>query len=561
MRSLRSSSVAVLALCSLAMSTGCGSKSESTPTSSERSKGAFGDKILGSASASGSARPSADAPPPGKPGETIADDGFRPNRDGFAFENRGSEGSDPWLTAVEMRKLFGDAKVCAQPMEGDECELTPAAEEWMNDKLKGMEDGVCEGMAVAALAFFKKTEDARKISSSAGGKVELTPELKRLIGMYHVVQFTNPTKTKAEAISEKATPNDMLDQLTKLLATDDMMSFGFYKRSGGGHAVVPTTIEAKGDDVFWLHIYDVNWPGVDRWIVFDRKKNTWQYDFAGLNAGEEADVWEGDAQTHSLDYGLMSWRATPECPFCEDSDGMKEMSVHGKGQLLVKDKSGGRLGYEDGKLVSTIPKAWAKSPKAYRRGQAPPAPIFYVPANVELDVEVKGVGGADEDEDVAIFGMGMVVLLDDLKLSKGEEDHLVLDPDGQGIRFKPSGKERPVLKLAYDGPKDDYLFEIRDLDVDAGEELVLDLDPKTGKLKLFDSGKVADKYDLKMERWRGGKHEEFVNNDIELDVGEADLIDFAAWVGEGQSLTIEEDAGNDGTVDEKITEADEPALQ
>lgn len=560
MRPLRLAASSTLCLGFVLGTWGCGSKSESTSTTAtasvERSKGAFGDKLLGSASG----KPATEGPP-GTPGETIADDGFRPAKDGFRFENLGSEGSDPWLTAAEMRQLFGDDKVCSQPMDGDECELTPAAEAWMNDKAKGMTDGVCEGMAVAALAFFKKTDDAMKISSTPASKVELTPELKRLIGMYHVMQFTSPTQTKAEEISAKSTPNDILDQLKTLLGKDDLMSFGFYNRTGGGHAVVPTSIEAKGDDVFWLHIYDVNWPGVDRYIVFDRKKNTWKYDFAGLNAGEAADVWEGDAETHSLDYGLMSWRKTRECPFCADGSDMRELSVHGKGHLLVKDKSGNKIGFEDGKFVSSIPHAFARSPKAYRRGHAPPEPTLYLPSQIEFDVEVEGAGGADEDEDIALFGRGMVVLLDDLKLSKGEEDHFSLEPDGQGLHFKPSAKESPVLKLAYDGPKDDYLFEIRDLDVDAGEELTVDLDPKTGKLKLFDSGKAADKYDLRMNRFRGGKREEFIKNDIALDPGDADLIDFESWEGDGKALTIEEDDGNDGTIDEKESESDEPALQ
>jgi hypothetical protein len=550
MRVARLSFVWALSLSALAA---CGSKSEpaassAAPTST--GKGRLFDKVVGSA---------APETPSGPPGEKIVDDGFRPEKDGFTFENRGSEGDDPWLTAAEMRELFGDDKVCEQPMDGD-CKLTPAAEQWMEQKLRDMKDGVCEGMAVAALAFFKKNDDATKISSLAGGKVELTPELKRLIGMYHVMQFTSPTKTKAEEISEKATPNDILDQLKKLLAGDDLLSFGFYKREGGGHAVVPTWVESKGDDLYWLHIYDVNWPGVDRYIQFDRKKNTWKYDFAGLNAGEEADVWDGDAETHSLDYGLMSWRKTRECPFCADSGDMRELSVNGKGHLLVKDKSGGKIGFEDGKRVSTLPRAWSRSPKGYLKGHAPPEPTYYIPAKAELDIEVEGAGGADEDEDVAIFGMGTVVLLDDLKLSKGEEDHFVLEPDGQGFHFKPSGKESPVLRIAIDGPKDDYLFEIKDLDIDAGEELLLDVDPATGKLKVFDSGKSPDKYDLKVERWEGTKHEEFIKNDIDLGVGDADYVDFGAWGGDGQSMTIEEDKGNDGSIDDKESEPDEPTL-
>ncbi|HEV3225433.1 MAG TPA: hypothetical protein VGZ52_01315, partial [Acidimicrobiales bacterium] len=97
-------------------------------------------KSSASPPASSSAAPKADpgtlsAGDPSQAGYTptgplVADDGFRPETDGFSFENYGKapEGQPPRmnLTAVEMRKLFGDA-VCADASSG-KCDLIPPAQ-------------------------------------------------------------------------------------------------------------------------------------------------------------------------------------------------------------------------------------------------------------------------------------------------------------------------------------------------------------------------------------------------------------------------------------------------
>ena len=127
----------------------------------------------------------------------VKDTGFRPEKDGFAFPNEGSVGDDPWLTAAEMRKLFGDENVCEpdeSPDADGNCVLTAAATQWMEDQVNGMKDGVCEGMAVAAVLFHRKPDEFKAYSGDKATvtEAELTPELKRLIGYYFVMQFLDP---------------------------------------------------------------------------------------------------------------------------------------------------------------------------------------------------------------------------------------------------------------------------------------------------------------------------------------------------------------------------------
>ncbi|MEO8393410.1 MAG: hypothetical protein ABI700_10505, partial [Chloroflexota bacterium] len=91
------------------------------------------------------------------PGDMIADLGFRPEENGFSFENYG-EGHDD-LTAVEVQRLFGDIACDSSPTGGDNgCGLTTTAQMWMDSTNESMNDGHCEGMAALSLLFYQNTE-------------------------------------------------------------------------------------------------------------------------------------------------------------------------------------------------------------------------------------------------------------------------------------------------------------------------------------------------------------------------------------------------------------------
>lgn len=73
----------------------------------------------------------------------ISDSGFRPDVDGFGFENYGEHPDTVDLTAIEMQRMFG-GQVCASEAAG-QCILTYPAERWMNQAISAMKSGHCEG--------------------------------------------------------------------------------------------------------------------------------------------------------------------------------------------------------------------------------------------------------------------------------------------------------------------------------------------------------------------------------------------------------------------------------
>src|SRR5690242_13981562 len=82
---------------------------------------------------------------PGSKVGAVADSGFRPQADGFRFQNYGevlASGAQPTdLTPADVRQVFGDA-VCADAATG-RCDLIPEAEMWMHSMNQQMADGHC----------------------------------------------------------------------------------------------------------------------------------------------------------------------------------------------------------------------------------------------------------------------------------------------------------------------------------------------------------------------------------------------------------------------------------
>src|SRR5436190_2335924 len=133
--------------------------------------GGGGGSAAKSSSSSSSAAPakadprSVAAPDPTLAGYTpkgplVADDGFRPQTDGFAFPNYGAGSVQPEpvnLGAADMRKLFGDG-VCLDASSG-KCDLIPEAQQWMDQVNKSIDGGHCFGFSVLSELLWLKQQN------------------------------------------------------------------------------------------------------------------------------------------------------------------------------------------------------------------------------------------------------------------------------------------------------------------------------------------------------------------------------------------------------------------
>jgi hypothetical protein len=254
---------------------------------------------------------------PKTPIGTIADVGFRPNANGFTFQNYGdtlSDGSIPTnLTAADLRSMFGDV-VCASNVFG-RCSLLPEAQAWLDSTNQAMAGGHCFGFSVAAELLWQQKLNPGKFGAPDTSALAIgnNQVLQRQIAYDWALQLLNSVQSKRIT----GTPNQILATLRKVLTAhpSETYTIAIWKRDGtGGHAVTPYAVVNKGGGQFEVMIYDNNWPDMSRAISFDTKADTWSYD-ATIIPTQPDEIYQGDAVTKSVSlFPTSPGQGTQKCP-------------------------------------------------------------------------------------------------------------------------------------------------------------------------------------------------------------------------------------------------------
>jgi hypothetical protein len=506
----------------------------------------------------------------------VADLGFRPEVNGFQFENYGKSDAKN-LTPAEMQRIYGDA-VCASKTN-DQCVLTPPAEQWMNQQNQGMEGGHCFGFSVAALSMFAGVINPADYGGSTAIDLSLNGNetLQREIAYSFVFQGFDPVRNGVIA----GTPNEVLDKLIEILKagpnTSEVYTIGFFRADGqGGHAVTPFAVENRGNGIYAVSIYDNNYPKETRAILFDRNANTWNYTTT-TNPSEPTSEYQGTADSKSL----FLFPTTPglnqqACTFCAGGassgsqgsmlaaaateynelylDGDPEVHAH----LLITDESGKQYGYlPEGKFVTDLPNV--KSERTFSGlDDDTPEPTYFVPTGMAFQVTIDGTPLKEADlTDVVMIGPGYDLGIFDIGLDPGQQDTLTLSPDGTSLSYKTESTESPIIVFGMQLDGADYEFEIMGVDVAGGGTINVNLDTKEGWLTVDTDGtENAGEYALVMTRYDDDGEESYESEGIVLEPTDLMYIYYGKWTGNGGALEVGIDAGSDGTIDEQVNLAD-----
>ena len=412
-------------------------------------------------------------------GTYVADSGFRPEPDGFSFPNYGDDadtGPVANLGANGLVEIFGE-DVCLVGA-GNSCRLSSAATTWLQVVNNATEGGHCEGMAVMSQLFFNGDLDPADYGAPTTyalpfeGNVALQSEIAR----WFAVQITEPTASAELA----PTPNDVLDLLIKTLpqprTPENTYTLGIFKPDmSDGHAITPFAVEDRGEGIFWILVYDNNYPGETRAIAVERDRNIWSY-LAATRPDLEGSVYIGTDETGSLGLTPIGPRLEAQkCPFCAGeldaevaSGGTNQFSLTGDGSLALEtdfyiaDAAGQRLGRAGGQLVEEIDEGQLV-PLMTGVGDAA-APFINAPA--ALDTEVTIASALPEtDLDFAMIGAGYDVLIDGINSPAGSQTKVSLKSDGSGLTYQQGPRNGPMISVAV-ADEDEYNF---DLEVDLVE--------------------------------------------------------------------------------------------
>lgn len=442
------------------LAAGCGSSKSASHASagSRRSavpidapyRGPHPAGLLGGAASAGTARGYAPA------GRIVADSGFRPQVNGFSFENYGNDAGPVNLTPANVEDLFGP-QVCATG-EGASCTLIPPASHWMAQVNASMANGHCMGFSVSALRFY--THNLAPQSYGASQSVSLPVQgnnaLQSLIAEGFAYQDL-PSVTNRAVVG---TPAELLSALISALrAGREQYTLAIIKPDGsGGHAITPFAVEDRGNGQEAILVYDNNFPDVVRAVQVNTRANTWRY-VGGINPSDTGEIYTGDAVTKSM--ALLP--TTPgegqqPCPFCSSGKGglpgkplvidrlhYVEVAITANGpehpHLLFVDAQGRLTGYLHGRLVNQIPGMQIVQNYSVQNWNSAPEPVYHLPLghpDIKVVIDSSGITRSTTTQ-LQVNGAGLVFYLQAIHIAPGQQDAMLLPANDLGISYISGG--------------------------------------------------------------------------------------------------------------------------
>jgi hypothetical protein len=493
------------------------------------------------------------------PGEVVYDFGFTPAENGFNFENYGDDIQVTNLTADELRRMFGD-EVCAD-INGDECILTPPAEQWMEQINGDMAGGHCEGMAVLSLMMYTGQVSPSDFGGDLASELDINDEaLQREIAYWWATQAVDPTASSVI----RGTPMDILETVRQMDVNGETYTIGIYNEAGEGHAITPFGVEDKGDGLYAILVYDNNYPGETRELFIDSRDGSWTYE-TSINPQVETDVWSGNAETQTLDLTPTSARLDLQsCPFCESGQAsvgklamtsvpVNQFFLDGEGHLLITDENGNRLGYVDGVIVNEIDGASYNKYRMLASGNTP-EPIYSVPADLDVTITIDGTDLTEETlTDLVMIGPGYTIGVEYISLAPGQVDTAYFYPADQMIAYETESDESPSIIFGVENPDADYYFEVYGADMVGGGIITAWLDSAAGDL-LINTEKLTGEgsFNFYLTRITDEAEEEFYAEDIVLNEGALVYVNYAEWTeANPDGIYFGVDLDGDGEIDEE----------
>jgi hypothetical protein len=163
------------------------------------------------------------------------------------------------------------------------------------------------------------------------------------------------------------------------------------------------------------------------------------------------------------------------------------------------------------------------------------------------------------DQELTVIGPGYDLLVEDLWLDPGEQDHVDVSTANEDYKltYRSNYTESPDIIIGTDGRDADYEFVVRGIQVESGR-ISAELDNNRGEFILDTLGiNETGKFGLLMHRIDDKGEQYFGNDDIILRPYDTLYLDFLAWKGDGTSIPLRIDHGSNGSIDETLELKDE----
>ncbi len=440
-------------------------------------------------------------------GAEINDSGFRPNIDGFSFQNYADNPVTVDLTSAELQRMFGD-RVCASTANG-KCILTYPAERWMNQAVSAMKSGHCEGIAVlSSLMYYNKTSPGLFGGNSVINLSLQDVLLQREIGYWWTTQVTSPGGSKKVLESPKVVLETLASAFGNGSGAGEMWVMGIYLPDGsGGHAITPYAVEDLGNGTARILVYDNNWPKDSRFIEVDTLNNSWRY-LASANPDEPNSLYSGNASTKNLEIVSLSSRlGQQQCDFCGKESGAGKESAagstkniqiwqSGKACALVTDENGQRVGIlESGQLVNEIPGAEIRNLKFGLTGMVSAhPPVILLPlalinaSHLAINISSTANGSVRNQADTSIIAPGFALASSVPDLGQGQQQRMDLFQENSAYNVSIGANRQLSPTISID--TDYQRITLSGLKIDPSGRINISMNPALGAFSMSTLGNL-----------------------------------------------------------------------
>ena len=501
-----------------------------------------------------------------------ADTGFRPAADGFAYENYGDVGYSPSgetfpitnLTSVEMRRLFGDGVCAAAPKADETCALTPPAKQWMEESNASMNGGHCEGFAALSQLIYSGVIDPNQFG--AGRTIDLQVQdnelLQRELAYWFSTQMTIWEQQQVLA------PAEAVEYLKAQYASSprELFRLGIQKADGsGGHAITAYAVQEQGNGVYWIMVYDNNYPGQERHVTVDVNANTWEYE-ASINPSVAPDLYQGDANNPIILASNQSRLGVFPCPFCESQSSgrggsllaqaapqFNQIWIEGYLNVELEDDQGRLIGYDkDDKFVNQIPEARVQPVFSGPLSEVPP--VFQMPVGLGFVAYLYGDAQASAiPASLVMIGKGFYIGIDGLSMEAEQLDTLAFDGEGDFLTYTTDAEETPEIIVGIEKPQADFELALQAVKVSPGTDIHVLFDQKEDTFAFMTTSDAAAEFYISITRiGEDGEEETFDTGETTLTIDPDRLMYFyfGKWSGQGSDLEIGYDENGNGEIED-----------
>jgi hypothetical protein len=465
---------------------------------------------------------------------------FRPNPDGYSFDNFGT--AQTW----EMfEQFFGRENV--RHSNGDRIY---AAEQFFNQYYRTVgTGGSCDGFSSSSMINFKHLNQPHAGAFALPYYSRLydanRDNVRNSIAYYQGYQMGYEIQNYW-SIEKNHDPTYFYNKIKQYISNGNPVVIGMRDPDGpGGHAVTPYRFE-EHDDVAYVYIYDNNHHGDDsKRIEFNLQENRWDYwDKWWIFTLKH---WYGDATNARLSVTPISMYLNRGIPFWNPGEGNHGtvIGIDGSANMMLVNDVGNRIGFLDGQFIDETPDVVSLVPLVDDYAYVP-FEAYFVPSDVSYVTEIRGTN--EGNMNFTAFSNHSLIQIVNATVHPSTFDIIETGAGSISLTYTTNDIHKEYSAIIDEEMADSSRIISVKTDISSGEHTTLELTDEQG-FKYTNLGQ-SKTYDLVLEQ-RGPEAGYFSLHDLEIGAGETHIIRVENWNNLGNTeIYLETDENSDGTIDE-----------